>query len=182
MPIFQQYPSSGCAVNCGDHLRQVCAGRVQHCSATAEWCSELADAQLRAARTDCIDAVLPEAKVIESAYLATLPHHEQLGEAPQRQVGHLDMEPVHLPAPDVLPSGAVAITPLDSSTVVWIVLLHAVVALGRLPYRDEFLDLAVPVEVMLGFTLYMRLDMVHGGGSSPGHRGIIKCNANARLQ
>ena len=93
-------------------------------SDTTEWCSELADAQLRAARTDGIDAVLPEAKVIESAYLATLPHHEQLGEAPQRQVGHLDMEPVHLPAPDVLPSGVVAITPLDSSTVVWIVPLH----------------------------------------------------------
>ena len=168
-PIFQGYPSSGCDVNCGDRLRQVCAGRVQHRGDTATWCTDLLDAHLRAARIDGIDTILPDATVIESAFLVTLPCARP-GEEPQRQVGHLDTLPDHLAEPDVLPSGVVMIAPLDYDTVVWVVPMHELAALGRLPYREEFLDLAIPVTVKLGFKLYMRLEMVHGGGSSVGHR------------
>ena len=160
-PIFQGYPSSGCDVNCGDRLRQVCAGRVQHRGDTATWCTDLSDAHLRAARIDGIDTILPDATVIESAFLVTLPCARP-GEEPQRQVGHLDTLPDHLAEPDVLPSGVVMIAPLDYDTVVWVVPMHELAALGRLPYREEFLDLAIPVTVKLGFKLYMRLEMVHG--------------------
>ena len=58
VPIFQGYPSAGCSVNCGDKLRQVCAGRVQHRMDSAAWCAHLSDAQLCAARADGIDAVM----------------------------------------------------------------------------------------------------------------------------
>lgn len=169
-PIFQRYPTAMIPVNTGDGLRQMSAGRVLHHDDTAVWCGELARAQLATAQlagvTDLLKAPLTLA---ENSILATLPPREPSAKV-EFQGGHLDAMPTTLPSSNVLPTGVVMITPIDKNANVRAIPISVVAKLGRLPFRDEFDDLAVVVNITVGSTLLMRIETAHGGGNSLGHR------------